>query len=192
MPGVGHFVMMEDPQTFNKILDNFINNRKFRRVITGHDVNGKSIIDGDDYLNESEAMMWITYGSPADNTSKLTNFQDVIKLEPPPHGSRFFYLTFPPNDPSISTEELEKTYAEICASLDVARPDTTRDPRMHITKTIDYIIILEGEVTLLMDEGEVTLQPFDVVIQRGTNHAWINRSSKSTLAAAIMIDAKPL
>ena len=51
-------------------------------------------------------------------------------------------------------------------------PDTSRDPLMHKTKTVDYIILLKGEVTLLLDEDEVDLKPFDVVIQRGTNHVW--------------------
>ena len=63
---------------------------------------------------------------------------------------------------------------------------------MHKTKTVDYIILLEGELTLLMEEGEVDLKPFDVVIQRGTNHSWINKGSKPALIAAVMIDAKPI
>ncbi|KKM91021.1 hypothetical protein LCGC14_1232730 [marine sediment metagenome] len=63
---------------------------------------------------------------------------------------------------------------------------------MHTTKTVDYIILLQGEVTLLLDEEEVELKPFDVVIQRGTNHAWINKGSTPALLAAILIDAEPL
>jgi quercetin dioxygenase-like cupin family protein len=63
---------------------------------------------------------------------------------------------------------------------------------MHKTKTVDYIILLEGEITLLLDEDEVDLKPFDVVIQRGTNHAWINKGSSPALLVAVLIDAEPI
>ena len=69
------------------------------------------------------------------------------------------------------------------------RVDTTRHPTMHKSKTIDYIILLEGDVTLLLDDDEVKLQPFDVVVQRGTNHAWINNGSEPALFIAVLIDA---
>jgi quercetin dioxygenase-like cupin family protein len=61
---------------------------------------------------------------------------------------------------------------------------------MHQTKTVDYVIVLSGEVTMLLDEGEVDLKPFDVVIQRGTNHAWINRGAEPALLVGILIDAE--
>ena len=94
----------------------------------------------------------------------------------------------------MTTEELEQNMAQGFAAIDAehCRPDTSKDPRMHKTKTVDYIILLEGEITLLLDEDEVDLKPFDVVIQRGTNHAWINKGANPALLAAILIDAEPL
>ena len=70
------------------------------------------------------------------------------------------------------------------------RPDTSRHPAMHKTRTIDYVVLLAGEVTLLLDQGEVDLKPFDVVVQRGTNHAWVNKGKEPALIAAVLIDAK--
>ena len=70
------------------------------------------------------------------------------------------------------------------------RTDTTRSPHMHTTRTVDYIILLQGEVTLLLDEDEVRLKPFDAVVQRGTNHAWINHGSEPALLAAVLVDAE--
>lgn len=61
---------------------------------------------------------------------------------------------------------------------------------MHQTKTIDYIILLEGDVTLLLDEDEVQLKPFNVVVQRGTNHAWINNGTEPALLIAVLIDSE--
>jgi quercetin dioxygenase-like cupin family protein len=63
---------------------------------------------------------------------------------------------------------------------------------MHTTRTVDYIIVLSGRVTLLLDKGEVELRPFDVVVQRGTNHGWVNRGTEPAVMAAILIDAKLL
>ena len=70
------------------------------------------------------------------------------------------------------------------------RVDTSRHPSMHKTKTIDYIILLKGDLTLLLDEDEVRLKPFDVVVQRGTNHAWVNNGSEPALLIAVLIDSE--
>ena len=69
------------------------------------------------------------------------------------------------------------------------RVDTTKHPAMHKTDTIDYIILLKGDVTLILDEEEVDLKPFDVVVQRGTNHAWVNNGNEPALLIAVLIDS---
>ena len=69
------------------------------------------------------------------------------------------------------------------------RVDTKKHPAMHKTETIDYIILLQGDVTLILDEEEIDLKPFDVVVQRGTNHAWVNNGDKPALLIAILIDS---
>ena len=60
---------------------------------------------------------------------------------------------------------------------------------MHKTETVDYIILLKGDVTLILDEEEVDLKPFDVVVQRGTNHAWVNNGTEPALLIAVLIDS---
>ena len=70
------------------------------------------------------------------------------------------------------------------------RIDTTKHPAMHKTETIDYIILLKGDVTLVLDQEEVDLKPFDVVVQRGTNHAWVNNGDEPALLIAVLIDSK--
>ena len=59
---------------------------------------------------------------------------------------------------------------------------------MHKTDTVDYIILLKGDVTLILDEEEIDLKPFDVVVQRGTNHAWVNNGTEPALLIAVLID----
>jgi hypothetical protein len=61
---------------------------------------------------------------------------------------------------------------------------------MHTTSTIDYVVVLKGRVTLLLDEGEVSLAPFDVVVQRGTNHYWLNQDSEPALLLGVLLDAR--
>jgi uncharacterized cupin superfamily protein len=61
---------------------------------------------------------------------------------------------------------------------------------MHRTETIDYGIVLEGEITLIVDEGETIVRAGDIVIQRGTNHGWANRSRSNCRIAFILIDGR--
>jgi quercetin dioxygenase-like cupin family protein len=62
---------------------------------------------------------------------------------------------------------------------------------MHTTRTVDYIVLLKGDVSLVLDKDEVRLKPFDVVVQRGTNHAWRNNGNEPALLAGVLIDALP-
>jgi len=165
--------------------------RESKRVVTGHNEDGKSVVA---FTGPTSFQMWVTDRSPADNKHKKDAAKRKIRLEPPSNGSKLAYFQVFPEDPSKSIEEIEKETAMGFEAIDAkhCRPDTTKDPRMHKTKTVDYIILLEGQVTLLLDEEEVELKPFDVVIQRGTNHAWINKGSTPALLAAILIDAEPL
>jgi mannose-6-phosphate isomerase-like protein (cupin superfamily) len=167
--------------------------RKFKRIVTGHNEEGKSIVAYDG-PPKNQFQLWVTDKAPADNDDKNDAADRRIRLEPPSNGSKFSFFQVFPEDPSKSIEDIEKETAMGFGAIDAkhCRPDTTKDPRMHKTKTVDYIILLEGQVTLILDEEEVDLKPFDVVIQRGTNHAWINRGSTPALLAAILIDAEPV
>ena len=87
---------------------------------------------------------------------------------------------------------MDKVYAAVFASINAShtRVDTRRHPGMHKTKSLDYGILLAGRLTLLLDDGKVDLAPFDVVIQRGTNHGWTNPGTEPALMAFILIDAE--
>jgi mannose-6-phosphate isomerase-like protein (cupin superfamily) len=162
-----------------------------RRIVTGHDAEGESVIVIDGSPTPFGAY-WLTDSTPVNNTGAGDAGQQVRKLEPPPGGSIFRFAAIPPEDPKVSREERERQTAKMFAQMDAThcRADTTRHPGMHKTRTIDYVILLSGEVTLLVDKGEVDLKPFDVVVQRGTNHAWVNKGKEPALIAAVLIDAK--
>ena len=112
-------------------------------------------------------------------------------LSPPNGGTKFRYFQINPTPEGVPADLIEAATAEAFEKMGAAhhRVDTTRHPAMHKTKTIDYIILLKGDVTLLLDNEEVDLKPFDVVVQRGTNHAWVNNGNESALFIAVLIDS---
>lgn len=168
---------------------------KFRRVVTGHDASGRSkiLFDGPptQILMDSVAELWFTDETPADNSGAEDTTDRPPSMFPPKGGTIFRYIEVPPESGT------ETAKAKMDESLEVlnaaaARVDTSRHPGMHRTPTIDYVVVLRGEVTMLLDEGEVHLKPFDLVVQRGTNHAWVNKGKVPAILLAANIDAKPL
>jgi hypothetical protein len=139
--------------------------REPRRIVTGHDAHGKSVIVIDGPPTPFGAY-WLTDSAPVDNSRSGDAGELVRKLEPPPGGSIFRFAAIPPEDPNVSSEERERRTAKMFAQMEAShcRPDTSRHPGMHKTRTIDYVVLLAGEVTLLLDKGEVDLKPFDVVV----------------------------
>jgi len=174
--------------------------REFRRIVTGHNAHGKSIIASDGPANQNfnedgggTAEFWTTDGAPADNKAAGDPALRPTKLEPPVNGTNFRYFALPP-DSLYTREQLEAHASGLFKAIGAThcRIDTSRHPGMHRTKTVDYIILLEGEVSLLVDEGDpVPMKQYDVVIQRGTNHAWVNTGKTPALMVAVLIDAKP-
>ena len=166
---------------------------EFRRIVTGHDAQGKSVVVIDGPPTAAGAF-WLTASAPADNQSAGDGAEMVRKLEPSHGGSIFRCAVIPPEDPNVSPEERERATARMFAQMEAThcRTDTSRHPGMHKTRTVDYVVLLSGEVTLLLDKGEVDLKPFDVVVQRGTSHAWVNKGKEPALIAAVLVDAKEL
>ena len=170
-----------------------------RRIITGHDKNGKSIISIDGpparILGEDVGGLFEIWNTDGEIINTLDNSDradiDVI-LSPSKNGTKFRYFAIKHTPKEISLEKLEAATAKAFELMGASheRVDTTRHPSMHKTKTIDYIILLKGDVTLLLDNDEVRLKPFDVVVQRGTNHAWVNNGEEPALLIAVLIDSE--
>ena len=146
-----------------------------RRIVTGHDAKrtAKVILDGPATNAKYPApgivstLIWCTDGTPAD-VSMGEHVEDmgarILGTAPPPHGTRFAVIDFPPGNPAV----------------------------MHRTETIDYVVVLSGEIDMDMDDSTVRLRAGDVMVQRGTNHAWVNRGTERARLAFVLIDAKPL
>ena len=174
-----------------------------RRVVTGHNAQGLAIIQEDGAAPRVQQVggpagpmfheIWNTQSTPAPiDAASGEPAEDGIKLAPPKGGTRIRVLDIPPEGDTIRTmspEEARAHFAEVGASDASAHSgETTRHALMHRTETIDYGIVLEGELVLIMDEGETTVRAGDIVIQRGTNHGWSNRSDSNCRIAFILID----
>ncbi len=108
-------------------------------------------------------------------------------LEPPAHGTNFRISEYPPEPPDATARiDGKRAFAEVGAAHRII--EGSRHPLMHRTETVDYAIVLEGEIDLLLDDEDVHLTAGDVVIQRGTNHCWVNRYAKPCRMAFILID----
>lgn len=177
----------------------------FRRIVTGHDANGNAVIledapppralrIGDDTMPWFYEV-WNTRVTPApiDRASGEPGEEGVVLL-PPKNGTRIRIMDIPPEDEriaGISPEEARRHFEQFGAAEASSHRETqSRHAFMHRTETIDYGIVLEGEITLIMDIGDTTVRAGDVVIQRGTNHGWANRSGKNCRIAFILVDGK--
>lgn len=143
-----------------------------RRVVTGHDAKNiaKVLIDGpatNKRAGSASTLIWSTDAMPVD-ISIGEDAEDmgarILGTPPPPNGTRFTVNDIPPGNAGV----------------------------MHRTETLDYAIVLAGEVDMELDDSTTKLRAGDIVIQRGTNHSWVNRGTEVARIAFILVDAKPL
>ena len=140
-----------------------------RRVVTGHDASGRSVFASDDPVPAAHATpggtlfyeLWATDAIPAPvDAASSVPAAGPVSVTPAPNGTKLRVNEIPPGAGSP----------------------------MHRTRTVDYGIVLDGEVVLVLDDGETVLRAGDVVVQRGTNHRWENRAGTPARVAFILID----
>ena len=174
-----------------------------RRVVTGHDPQGRAIIAADGPLPtvvELAAIpgtvfheVWSTPAAPAPVGNGPDPTPGPLSLPPPRNGTRIRFVDIPPDTEDFlaqGAERMNDAFAEIGeAAASTVKADSPH-PLMHRTQSIDYGIVIEGEMTLVLDAAETRLQRGDVVIQRGTNHAWANRSDRTCRMLFVLVDGK--
>jgi mannose-6-phosphate isomerase-like protein (cupin superfamily) len=149
-----------------------------RRVVTGHDANGKSVVLSDGTPPQHHPMRGKEVG--ADFYEMWNTTQVVPQL-----------TSVEDREPSERDFTIMPVAGHLLRIIDIYPPkDGGKRTVMHRTRTLDYVVVIEGEVVLLLDDSEVTLKKGDVVIQRGTDHAWENRSDKTARMAFFHIDAQ--
>ena len=167
-----------------------------KRVVTGHDASGTAIVLIDDapshvVLDKAGGLklteLWTTNATPAEFSSEHRARRER-RIEPDANGTVFRVIEYPPDAQRLKSLKPEEHFASMGAQA--APADKRRHPGMHKTRTLDYAIVLSGEIYAVLDEGEVLLRSGDVLVQQGTNHAWSNRSDRPATIAFVLIDAK--
>ena len=174
--------------------------KRIRRVVTGHDKNGKSVFISDDHataVKEMESMpglaltdLWRTTGAPADNSGNADAADAPVILEPSLRGTVFRLVELPPDTAWRNRADARDAFDSIGAGH--APVEGSDDPMMHKTSTVDYLVVVKGEIWAVLDDSELCLKQGDMMIQRGTNHSWSVRTDEPCLLAAILISADPV
>jgi mannose-6-phosphate isomerase-like protein (cupin superfamily) len=169
-----------------------------RRVVTGHDAAGKAVVvlDGDapnvrvrEAAKLTSTLLWVEDETPADNGGDADKSLRDVGVAPPNTGSVFRLVEFPPE---AEAGEFDNAAMKAEMGLDAHADAPARHPGMHRTRSVDYAVVISGEIDMLLDDSEVHLKAGDVVVQRGTNHAWANRGTEPCRIAFVLVDAKPL
>lgn len=173
------------------------------RVVTGHDASGKAVVASNGPLPtvvEIQAIpgtifheVWCTAGAPAPVDNGPDPSLGTLLLPPPKHGTRIRFVDIPPDTDDYlarGAQRMHDAFAQIGDSAASTVKQDSPHPLMHRTETVDYGIVIEGAMTLVLDDSEVLLRPGSVVIQRGTNHAWANRSGKPCRMLFVLVDGQ--
>jgi quercetin dioxygenase-like cupin family protein len=146
-------------------------NLQIRRVVTGHDDNGRAIVKTDEIarnvianrLGASSCVVWSSEGFPVDNDSD--------------------------RDPSATSIG---TTIENGTVFRIVRYEPGVTPRRHRTDSLDYAVVMSGAIEMELDDETVSLKAGDVLVQRGTIHNWVNRGTEPCLIAFVLVSAKPV
>jgi quercetin dioxygenase-like cupin family protein len=167
--------------------------RRVRRVVTAARDDGRSYVETDELLPVAlgeggvRAVLWRTDEAPARNEAPEQRGADAGVTLGGSGGTVAIMVDIPPTEemPQPSLEDLRRR------GLHATADRHARHPLFHATDTLDYCLCVEGETHVLLDEGEVHLRAGDVLVQRGTQHAWDNRSGVPCRMLFVLIDAHP-
>jgi mannose-6-phosphate isomerase-like protein (cupin superfamily) len=173
---------------------------RVRRVLTGHDAAGRSAFIADALAPNVKEMasmpglaltdLWETGAAPASNAGDQDAAQRPVRLEPPKNGTILRIVEFPPDSAWRQGADAGEAFKSIGAGH--AKDRRSSDPMMHKTSTVDYIIVLKGEIHAIMETGEKLLKAGDILVQRGTNHSWSVRGNEPCIVAAVLVSANPV
>jgi mannose-6-phosphate isomerase-like protein (cupin superfamily) len=170
--------------------------QQIRRVITGHDGRGKAVVISDGPAPNVKlraasrlvsTLLWVTDDTPADISGHADRAERSIGVAPPANGSILRVVDFPP----VTAAGPPVDHAAVLREMGLAEVgQSARHAFMHRTRSVDYAIVLAGEIDMLLDDSQVHLNAGDVLVQQGTNHAWVNNGTQTCRIAFVLIDAR--
>src|SRR5215831_12562521 len=167
-----------------------------RRVVTALDASGKAVVMIDERTKLTAprppnyaANIWVTDKSLPDFSATADRGKTKIGLVPPKSGTVFRIVDFVPDWQGEQPSDMNHMM-KIVGTEAPKKGLPPRHPMMHRTRSLDYAIIMSGEIDMLLDDSEVHLKAGDVIVQQATNHAWVNRSGKPCRVAFILMDSQ--
>jgi len=174
-----------------------------RRVVTGRNPAGQSVVlhdgaaatqgESPDWPGMGVTLLWKSGALPADNSGTADTAAGPMQLMNSPGGAEFLIWQCPPlAELDAMPPEQRARALSPTGMIDPAQTDAARHPGMHATNTLDFLVVLSGELTLILEAGECTLRAGDTLVDRGVAHAWENRGAAPAICAIVNLDAKPL
>jgi quercetin dioxygenase-like cupin family protein len=178
--------------------------KQFRRVVTGHDDKGRATVISDGpapfvHVNKLDPNwystdIWRTHEMPAKVVARSDDPTDGPRRQMPTKNGTVLRINhFPPESETVrkmTPQESQKAFQGLGNPQAATFGKGGRHPLMHRTETVDYALILSGEITMVLDDQDVLLKTGDIVVQCGTNHAWSNRSNAPCTVAFVLIDGE--
>ena len=168
-----------------------------RRVVTGIDENNHSVVQFDTRVpltpgpaGLTATNLWITDSYPAGFSFKEDTATRPIGISPPDNGTKFRLVEFPPLDPAAEAKLDPELLMKAVGDHAPKRGIPVKHPFMHRTRTVDYAVVLSGEIDMMLDDTSVHLKAGDMVVQQATNHGWVNHGTAPCRILFVLMDAK--
>jgi quercetin dioxygenase-like cupin family protein len=168
--------------------------RSTRRIVTGHDTKGKAVVLFDAPITAKQrsaggmTLLWTTHEFPVDASASADRGASHPGVPPAANGTVFRIVDFAPAQPHATP--VDHNQVLVAMGIDPATQGFGRHANTHRTRTIDYAVVLDGEIDMLLDDTELHVKAGDVLVQQATNHAWVNNGTKPCRIAFILIDSK--
>jgi mannose-6-phosphate isomerase-like protein (cupin superfamily) len=168
-----------------------------RRVVTGLDANNKAVVMFDSRMplqsgpyGLTSTNLWVTNSYPLGFSFKDDTSAIPVGVSPLDNGTKFRVVEFPPLDAATEAKMEPGFLMKAVGAVAPARGLPVTHPLMHRTRSVDYAVVLSGEIDMMLDDSVVHLKPGDTVVQQATNHAWVNRGTQACRILFVLMDSK--
>ena len=168
-----------------------------RRVVTGLDADNKAVVLFDSRmplqagpLGLQATNLWVTNSYPLGFSFKEDTSSIPVGVSPLDNGTKFRVVEFPPLDPATESKMEPGGLMKAVGPVAPARGRPVTHPLMHRTRSVDYAVVLSGEIDMVLDDSTVHLKPGDTIVQQATNHAWVNHGTETCRILFVLMDSK--
>jgi mannose-6-phosphate isomerase-like protein (cupin superfamily) len=170
--------------------------RSTRRIVTGHDAKGKAVVLFDAPIKAKQraaggngmTLLWTTHEFPLDAAASADRGESHPGVPPSANGTVFRIVDFAPIQ--LGGAPVDHHQVLVSMGIDPATQGYGRHANTHRTRTVDYAIVLDGEIDMLLDDSDIHVKAGDMLVQQATNHAWVNNGKQPCRIAFILIDSK--